>query len=342
MFHVYLFGLRIISDIISKKGDDSKNILQIEDENQKSCVFSYPYNYKERVFYIWTLAATFHDISYPLESLPYIEKGLKGFTDSCRYTISPLELKLDYSDISELNDKLRLMSTLYGGKLKIKRDNEDIAFYERIENPYFHKILLSALRHRNHGLLSGLILFRTIEDTFFAPDVKSKCKLGEDRFNKYTQYFFNDDIARISLIITMHNLNKDYLPPIPRIKFSDYPLAFILILADEFQEFIRKREDLGQEQIVLKKIPHINVEVNGKNIEVIIEYLHDENEIKTIMKLGKESNPKKAVEAFGQIRLRHLRTGSQQSPTIVSGLTLTEMMNFCFNGSFQKMNRVDV
>jgi hypothetical protein len=315
MFHVYLFGLRIISEIISKKGAESKVVLRIEDESDETCVFSYPYNFKEKIFYIWTLASTFHDISYPLQNLPRIENGLRAFTDQCKYTISPLELKLDYSDLSELNDKLRLLSTLYGGKLKIKKDAEGNSIYERIENPYFHKILLSSMRHRNHGLLSGLMLFRIIEDTFLDPEVKSKYKLGATKFNKYTRYFFNDDVSRIALIIAMHNLQENYLPPLPRIKFSEFPLAFILILADEFQEFLRKREELGQELIVLRKIPNIQVKLKGAKIEVLIEYFHDDNEIKTIIKLQKQSDSKKAVEAFWSSSIRTLENRLSAEPS---------------------------
>lgn len=313
IFHVFLFGLRIISQIISKMGEESKNALKIIDEDEKTCVFSYAYNFKERIFYTWTLASTFHDIGFPLEHLPQIERGIKDFADYCKYDIAPLYFKLDYSDISELDRYLRLMSTLYGGKLAFKKIEKDVWVYEKKEHPYFHKVLISALRERNHGIISSLILFRVIEDIFLFPSQETKYKLTPDSFNRYIEYFYNDDIARVGLIISMHHLKRETLPPMPKIKFSEYPLAFLLILADEFQQFLRKTTDLGQEKIMLKKIPDIDVEIRNNRVTIKIEYELDDSEALEIKKLMKIEDLDGSVKSFwsGSTKILERRLSSE-------------------------------
>ena len=298
-FHVFLFGLRIISKIISEMKTESQNILKIRDESKKTCMFSYPYNYKERLFYIWTLASTFHDIGYPLEYLPKIEKGLQEFTDFCKYTITPLNFQLDYTDIIELDTNLRLISGLYGGKLAFKEIEPEVYAYEKIEHLYFYKVLISAFRERDHGVLSAIILLRVIEYIFLFPlEYQSKYPLEPLDFNNYIKYYYNNDIVRMALIISLHNLRGENIPRVPKIKFSEFPLGFILILADEFQEFLRKKTNLREERIILKKIPDIEVIKDENGLSIIIKCLLDEIEISEIKKITEIEDIDKALELF--------------------------------------------
>lgn len=297
-FHVFLFGLRIISQIITKMGSDSKHCLKIRDESAKTCVFSYPYNYKERIFYIWTLASTFHDIGFPLEHLPEIEQGLGKFAEYTKYRIAPLYFRLDYAEIIQLDSYLRLMSTLYGGKLVPKEVEEGIWVYRRSEYPHFYKVLISALRDRNHGILSSLILFRVIEDVFLVHSPSTKYRLSPEQFNEYVKYVYNEDISRAALAISLHHLKKETYPPVQKVKFSEYPLAFLLILADEFQQFLRKAVDLGQERVILKKIPSINVAVRGRMVVVKIRYEIDDKEASEIKTLMNEEDISIALRRF--------------------------------------------
>lgn len=297
IFHVFLFGLRIISKIISIMDTDSQKILKIKDENEDTCVFPRPYNYKERIFYLWTLASIFHDIGYPLQYLPEIKEGFQKFTDFCNYKITPLNFQLDYSDIIELDPNFRLISRLYGGKLTFTEIEPDV--YEKIKHTHFHKVLISAFRERNHGILSAVILLRLIEHIFLFPkEFDSKHPLTPEEFNKYTKYFYNNDIARAALIISLHNLKGKNLPEMSQIKFSEFPLAFILILADEFQEFLRKKTYLGEEKIILKRIPDIEVIKEENELSIIIKCLIDDEEISEITKITEREDLKEALVIF--------------------------------------------
>ena len=300
-FHVFLFGLRIISKIISEMKTESQNVLKIKDESKKTCMFKYPYNFKERVFYLWTLASTFHDIGYPLECLPKIEKGLQDFTDFCKYTITPLNFQLDYTDVVELDTNFRLISGLYGGKLAFKEIEPGIYAHEKIEHPYFHKVLISAFRERDHGVLSAIILLRVIEYVFLFPlEYKSKHQLKPVEFNNYIKYYYNNDIVRMALIISLHKLRGKNIPQVPKIKFSEFPLAFILILADEFQEFLRKKTNLREDKIILKRIPDIEVIKEENELSIIIKCFIDDNEISEIKKITKKEDLKEALVIFWQ------------------------------------------
>jgi len=299
IFHVFLFGLRIISKIISIMDTDSQKILKIKDENEDTCVFPRHYNYKERIFYLWTLASTFHDIGYPLEYLPEIKEGFQKFTDIFNYKITPLNFQLDYSDIVELDPNFRLISRLYGGKLTFTEIEPDV--YEKIEHTHFHKVLISAFRKRNHGILSAIILLRLIERIFLFPkEFDSKYPLTPEEFNKYTKYFYNNDIARAALIISLHNLKGNNLPEISQIKFSEFPLAFILILTDEFQEFLRRKTDLGEEKIILKNIPNIDVIKEENELTIKIKYYLGDKEISEIKEDTKSEDLKEALDIFWQ------------------------------------------
>lgn len=298
ILHVFLFGLRIISKIISEAGDASKEILKIKDEDEEACVFSYPYNYKERIFYLWTLASTFHDVGYPLEYLPIIEKGLQDFADFCKYSITPLYFQLDYTDIIELDNFFKLISGLYGGKLEFETIDNDISVYKKIEHPYFYKVLISAFRERDHGVISSLILLRVIEDIFLFPSDDSKYPLNPTHFNKYVKYVYNNDIIRMALIISLHNLNKSKSPPIPKIKFSEFPLAFILILVDELQEFLRRKLNIREEKIILRKIPDIDINFEDNVLSIIIKYTLDDKEIIEIKNKTQIESLEEALNKF--------------------------------------------
>lgn len=314
LFHVFLFGLRIISKIITKMDKDSQKILKIRDENEKTCVFSYPYNYKERIFYIWTLASTFHDTGYPLEYLPIIEKGFQDFTDFCKYKITPLYFQLDYTDIIELDHNFKLISGLYGGKLVFKEIEPEIHIYEKIDHPYFYKVLLSAFRERDHGVISSIILLRVIENIFLFPLDNSKYPLDSERFNIYNKYIYNNDIARMALIISLHNLRNSKIPPVPKIKFNEFPLAFLLILVDEFQEFLRKKTSLREEKILLKKIPDINVNIENGILSVIIRYYLEDKEILEIKKITQTDILDKALGKFWKDSLTTLEKRLAKEP----------------------------
>ena len=77
----------------------------------------------------------------------------------------------------------------------------------------------------------------------------------------YNDYVFEQDVTRAALAIALHNINPDVNPKIFPLKFSNFPLACLLILFDELQEFYRPEGLLLTEVVRCRKFPDINVKV---------------------------------------------------------------------------------
>ena len=146
----------------------------------------------------------------------------------------------DY-DSSQLYQYFDSLSSLYGGNLEpIDRGTK----YRRPGRPYHYlsKLLGREFDQRNHGVLSGFFMWKTIEEVFLV-DRSGKYKLGADEFNIYTEYVLEQDVARAALAISLHAIDAHGDPPVyPKVfplSFGKSPLAFLLILSDELQEYLR-------------------------------------------------------------------------------------------------------
>lgn len=97
--------------------------------------------------------------------------------------------------------------------------------------------------NKNHGVLSGFLMWKTIEEIFLLGlSEKHSCKFGISEFDAYTQHVLQVDIARCALGISLHALaspqsrEAQHLHPVA---FDRFPLAGLLILSDELQEYHR-------------------------------------------------------------------------------------------------------
>ena len=285
VFHVFVFGLRIISQILEQLGDAARNIFKVRDEKKEYSVFPRNlYNFKQRIFYMWTLASFFHDIGLLQQSLPKIEEGLNKFVDRVDFKITILESWKYDDDISRLDYYLSLISGLYGGKINF--DNNEINYLVK-NDPYFHKVLYHGLKARDHGIISGLFLLIAIEKKYFeSRDIKHPLHKPEE-FNKYIKYYFMNDVVRAALMVCLHNLNnkekvkeKNYRL-LPKIHFDEFPLSFLLVIADEFQEFLRGRGFI-EKTIIFKQIPTPRIKIDKGTIKCVVKYILNKSEIEKI------------------------------------------------------------
>lgn len=76
----------------------------------------------------------------------------------------------------------------------------------------------------------------------------------------YKDYIFNQDINRAALSIALHNLSPYDYPKIFSIRFSIYPLTFLLIVIDEIQEYFRPHNIELAEIERLKGFPNVTVQ----------------------------------------------------------------------------------
>ena len=176
-FHVFVFGLRILSKIIDKYGDtDAKQVLKIDNEEISKFIPSFhDYSYKERIFYLWSLISTFHDIAIPLEHLGIIKEGLNKFSGHFNLSIEGPSLS-EHQTHDTIDDYFDNISRIF--KSEIKANSGKIGYVQNESSPYLKGILLNEFNKNNHGVLSGYLMYKTVRDTFL---------LGLSNKHKFTE-----------------------------------------------------------------------------------------------------------------------------------------------------------
>ena len=278
MFNTFVFGLRIISSLLGNVNEDEgKELFKIEDEELVSVglPFSSDYNYKQRTFYLWMLIATFHDIAIPFQHMPKIGEGITRFVKEFGWFVSGPTLTMRNFDSSQLYQYFTMLSEIYNSKVKLVDEGRK---YERSKgaNSYVVKTLGRAFDRREHGALSGFFMWKTIEEIFLLGLSKNyRDKIGLENFDIYNQYVLQQDIARAALAISLHTLTKKKEtghPKIVPIKFDEYPLTFLLILADELQEYHRHEGGTIVGNTKFRCQPKISLCYEKKNIELKVAF----------------------------------------------------------------------
>lgn len=249
LFHVFIFGLRVLSAMIQefkKKGHDPGKMIKVKsesfnhrirgrDETGNEIEFK-NYSWEERLFYLWTLIATLHDIAIPITHLDKIREALNKFSEKFQLEISGPMLVPSYP--AGLDAYLGLLSSIFEGKLKPGK--EEWLYRKTRENAYIKGYLERLFVNKDHGVLGGFLVYKKIEEIFLQG--KSKYKLDLPSFGYYKELVLEEDIARAALAISLHNVEFDEKLKIPQfmpIKFQEFPLTSILILSDTLQEYLR-------------------------------------------------------------------------------------------------------
>lgn len=237
IFNVYILGLRILASIIERLGDtEASKLLKVGDEKVHSVIPEFhDYSWKERLFYLWTLIANFHDISIPITRLGSVHAGLKSFLEKFGLELSgPTLLSYHPPDLEEYFEHL---GRVFEGKMQSERD---WCYKTDSPNFYVQGVLRREFAKQNHGVLSGFLMYEKIREIFLEGRTKRSLSLGS--FNRYTDLVLKQDIARAALAISLHDLkpsDKTGYPKIFPLDFFDYPLTCLLILVDGLQEYLR-------------------------------------------------------------------------------------------------------
>ncbi len=158
MFNCFIFGVRLISSVFGKVSrEDFKSLFKVEDENLKKVGLPFKdYKCHQRLFYMWTLASTFHDIAKPFQNLADLGKGINRFVDEFGWVATKPELTMHYFDSSQLLDYFHLISSVYGGGILI----EDYGRRYKKDNMqyYLTKMLGREFDRLDHGVLSGFFM----------------------------------------------------------------------------------------------------------------------------------------------------------------------------------------
>lgn len=316
VFNVYLMGLLIFSKILEHEENKLFRLLKIKEESN---VVPFPnrYNKSRRLYYLWCLISTFHDIATPIDRRKQLVEGFGKYLTYFKIETEEFYLRFPFMTQLDINRYSDLMSRLFASGVSLSKNNEQRTY--KLENGhtasslYFRSIFAGAMNKYDHGVLGAYFLFRSIEEMFLSgknlnpkydldlcsitrngktvelpPDKKKWNELLKefDTLNKeelknthrtydltrgetktYNDYVFEQDVTRAALAIALHNINPVVNPKIFPLKFSTFPLACLLILLDELQEFYRPEGLVLTEVVRCQKFPDINVEVgflNGK------------------------------------------------------------------------------
>lgn len=270
IFNVFILGLRMLSLIIDKLGDKlASDMLKVKDERVHSKIPEFhDYHWKERLFYLWTLISNFHDISIPVTRLGGVRDGLNRFLKKFGMEVSGPTL-LPYFP-SDLEDYFQLLGCIFEGKMQAV---EEWCYNRDCTNSYVQGVLRHEFSRQNHGVLSGFLMYKKIQEIFL--EGRNKSPLYPNSFNQYTEYVLKQDIARAALAISLHDLKPDADTGYPKflpLDFFDYPLTCLLILVDNLQEYLRWEGTSIRGGTKLLLFPEIAVDVEDQKIRLDVAF----------------------------------------------------------------------
>ncbi|OGO08872.1 MAG: hypothetical protein A2Y61_06180 [Chloroflexi bacterium RBG_13_60_13] len=164
-FNVFIFGLRLLSKLIDALGSErAERSLKVRPERIHERIAGFrDWSYRERLFYLWTLMSTFHDIAIPLEHLGKVSDGLNEFARKFSLQIVGPTLHRD-GLYPGLDDYFRRLGAIFKGK--VTPDEAGLAYDQAHDDPYVERYLRKKFEDNDHGVLSGLLLYRKVEEIF--------------------------------------------------------------------------------------------------------------------------------------------------------------------------------
>jgi hypothetical protein len=171
VFNVHLLGLLTFSRMIRQEENKAFQLLKIQEEPDK-VPFPSKYSKHRRLYYLWCLISTFHDIAIPIDYRGDVIKGLGRYFDYFRIETEELGLKFPFMtqfDISRYSD---LMSRLFAKGVSLSKSDEvptyDVEDDHSGSYLYFRSVLTSDMNKYNHGVLGAYFLYRSIEEMFLS------------------------------------------------------------------------------------------------------------------------------------------------------------------------------
>ena len=190
----------------------------------------------------WMLASTFHDVAYALQEIEFwfnelLERFL-GVNPKFSFNIVEV-MPLIYVDF------MRMISRWHKYPVQGPISSETLA----ITDWMFYNEVSSKLVEKDHGVLGGLMLAHLLA--------------VREGFAKERKWDFLYNHLPACHAITVHHLTS-----IP-IKFSKHPIAFMLMLCDELQDWGRPSNQANQDIIYLNEM---NItEMDCPEIQFVIE-----------------------------------------------------------------------
>ena len=219
-FEVFLLGLHLINIIIEKRGVKP---------------FASIGNDKSHIFYSWLYTSTAHDFGYPLQVAGELAEKFSALYKSVHMD----HISDKYKNLSRDNSIERQHALLNTKAYNMKRNGEDLIKIEDfikkgIQGSLAGKSLkdanqIQSILKNNHGYIGALIL----------------CKTYIDYLSKESKWEYQPEIWRTKILskvvagIALHSFPKAHHKFLRKISFNLNPLAYLLILVDNLQDWNR-------------------------------------------------------------------------------------------------------
>lgn len=169
LFNVHVMGLTIFSKLIAQNENKTFELLKIK---QESDVVPFPNHYDKyrRLYYIWCLSSTFHDIAIPIDYRKRLVKGLGKYLKYFKIETDDFYLEFPFMSTLDINRYSTIMSELFASKIEISNNPIEPTYnvdnYSKSLYLYFRSVLSCAMNEYDHGVLGSYFLFRSIEELF--------------------------------------------------------------------------------------------------------------------------------------------------------------------------------
>ena len=283
--NVFILGLAIYSQnskyqrlfknyVLKSKYDKYYRLRDLEEGEEPD----YTHVHDEEFLYRWGIASLFHDIGYPVEIIgkqlnKFVKKGIKSI--SVDYDV---DTAIDFKDFDEFNairkirpnfadnyrnahEKSKFLDMFKPTDIMAHKISEDI---DRIDLNVLLKNLNSFVQTMNengfidHGFFSSILVLNSYGNLI-------------QRFEEKNPGFFFYPIVDSASAILLHNYFRNVLHKrdefdIDVLDATESPLAYLLILCDELQEW--NRRPYGEKDIQKTHANDMIIDVNDHHLYI--------------------------------------------------------------------------
>lgn len=207
----------------------------------------------------WLLAASFHDFAYPIEKYDdFVSRYFKTCLGLVGRSWEFLRLKEDYTELSFSSDVEHIVAALANCFIGSFDGETGVNNFNIVRQFFYHGIT----RKKNHGLIGSLGILKRFKQDNASVDFNSVVLPAA----------VATAIHDLSICQAIHGSNNDTteecilrvqeLAPLRSLNLEKQPLAFLLILCDNIQDWGRHFKDeelekpLKEANIRLKKLSH--------------------------------------------------------------------------------------
>lgn len=243
--NVFLLGLSIYAQNSKYRDAFNKTIMDKTD-------YTFSYDTKnEEFFYRWGLASLFHDVGYPVEIVGRQINKFADFATDVDGTSGRVNVQLTFADFDGLNSIKEVVSKRAFTKCYYDR-YEDCVYIDTLKPVdllahKLHTVLDTDLRATKFALddfKNVMARFGFIDHGYYSAVIVLKWYGYLIQTAGYKPEYFFWPVLDSASAILLHNCYKNMMQKKPfglgSLKMETHPIAFLLILCDELQEWNRE------------------------------------------------------------------------------------------------------